>query len=128
DGDDLDEHRVADAADVGDAINIAVGQLGDVDHAVLPRQQLDEGAEVLDGHHAPFVDLAELHPGGHPLDAVAALLGAGGRGAGDGDDAGVLDVDLGPRLLLEPPDRLAAGADQHADLLRVDLDLDEPGG
>ena len=79
DGDDLDEHRVADPADVGDAVDVAVGQLADVDQAVLAGEDLDEGAEVLDGHDAALVDLADLDALGHRLDPVAALLGAGGR-------------------------------------------------
>src|SRR5207244_11742342 len=42
-------------------------------------------------------------------------------------DLVVLDVDLGARLLLDPPHDLAAGADDLADLLLTDLDRDEPG-
>ena len=47
-----------------------------------------------------------------------------GRG-GSLDHAGpgtLLDVDPAPRLLLQPTDGLAALADDHADLLGVDLD------
>src|SRR5206468_2299096 len=46
--------------------------------------------------------------------------------AGEGDDPAVLDVDLGPGLVLEAADRLAARADHQADLVGVDLDLDQP--
>ena len=52
DGDHLDEHRVADPADVGHAADVAVGQLADVDQAVLAGQDLDERAEVLDRRDA----------------------------------------------------------------------------
>jgi hypothetical protein len=74
-----------------------------------PGQDLDEGAEVLDRGDAPLVDPADLDPLGHRLDLVAGRLDPGGVEPGEGDDAGVLDVDLGPGLLLEGPDRLAPG-------------------
>src|SRR5262249_52908747 len=100
----------------------------DVDQAVLAGQDLDEGAEVLDRRDAALVDLADLDPFSHGLDAVPGRLGAGGIGAGEGDDPAILDVDLGAGLLLEAADRLAARADDQADLVGIDLDLDQPGG
>ena len=101
DGDHLDQHRVADPADVVDAADVAVGQLADVDQAVLAGQDLDERAEVLDRGDAAFVDLADLDPFGHRLDLVAGGLGPGGVDAARRDDAVVLDVDLGAGLFLE---------------------------
>ena len=56
--------------------DVAVGQLADVDQAVLAGQDLDEGAELLDGGHAALVDPADLDPFGHGLDLVAGGLGA----------------------------------------------------
>src|SRR5512135_155217 len=117
DGDRLDEHRVADPADVGHAADVAVGQLADVHQAVLAGQDLDEGAEVLDRRDAALVDPADLDPFGHRLDLVAGGLGAGGVGARQRDDAVIFDVDLRPGLVLEAADRLAAGADHETDLL-----------
>src|SRR4029079_18886387 len=42
--------------------------------------------------------------------------------------AGVFDVDLGARLVLQAANRLAAGSDDQPDLLGIDLDLDQPRG
>src|SRR5205807_531653 len=110
---------------VVDAGDVAFGHLADVDQAVLAGQDLDERAKVLDRGHAPFVNPADLDPFGHRLDLVAGRLGPLGAGGGDGDDTAVIDVNLDPGLFLEPADRLAAGADQQADLVWVDLDLDQ---
>ena len=78
DGDHLDQHRVADPADVGDARDVAVGQLADVAQAVLAGQDLDEGAEVLDRGDPALVDPADLDALGHGLDLVAGRLGPRG--------------------------------------------------
>ena len=54
-------------------------------------------------------------------------LGAGGVHVRDVDRAVVVDVDLGAGRFLDALDRLAARADQQADLLRVDLDVSSRG-
>ena len=54
------------------------------------------------------------------VDQGVALLAVGRV---DADGAVVVDVDLGVELLGQRADRLAALADDHADLLGVDLDL-----
>ena len=125
-GDRLHQHRIADPADVRHAGNIAIGQLADVDQAVLAGKDLDEGPEFLDRGDPALVDPADLHALGHGHDLVAGRLGPRGLEAGERDDAAVLDVDLGAGLFLEPTNRLAAGADDQADLLGIDLDLDQP--
>ena len=92
---DLDPDHVADVDHVLHLLHPAVGQLGDVDHAVLAGGQLDEGAELEDADHLAVVELAHL---GHKHDGLDGLLGgvAGGLvGARDIDGAVVLDVDLG---------------------------------
>ena len=68
-------------------------------------------------------DLGVLGHRDDPLDAGLDQL-AGGRV--DANRAVVVDVDLGLELLRDAPDRLAALADQGADLLRVDLDRGDP--
>src|SRR5690606_19385008 len=75
-----------------------------------------------------FVDLAHLHVGGDVEDALARRLAALGRDAGDRDGAVVLDLDGGAGLLLDAADDHAALADDVADLVRVDLDLDDARG
>ena len=75
-----------------------------------------------------LVDPADLDAFGHGHDLVAGGLGPRGLRAGKGHDAVVFDVDLGAGLFLQAADRLAAGADDQADLLGIDLDLDQPRG
>ena len=58
-----------------------------------------------------------------PLDEGVALRA---RLRVDADRAVVLDVDLGLELLGQGADRLAALADDHADLVDVDLDRRDP--
>ena len=62
DGDHLDLQLVADLADVFDLADVLVVQLADVAQAVAARQDLDEGAEVLDRRDPALVDLADLAP------------------------------------------------------------------
>ena len=94
---------------------------------VLAGGQVDEGAEGLDVHHGAQIHLAHLdllH------DAVDDPLGLGRRrlvGGGDGHGAVVLDVDLHAGLGNDAVDGLAAGTDDVADLVGVDLEADDPG-
>src|SRR5581483_1887180 len=63
--------------------------------------------------------------GGDVLDALSRRLAALGRNAGDGDGAVVLDLDGGAGLFLDAADHHAALADDVADLVRIDLHLDD---
>jgi len=89
--------------------------------AVAAGEDLDKGAEVLDGDDAAFVGLADLDLAGEAGDE---LLGAGHGGAGvgvDADSAVVIHVDLGAGFGTDALDGFAAGADQQADLILRDL-------
>src|SRR3954468_11142002 len=107
---------------------LAGRDVGDVQQAVGALGELDERAEGgrLDDLAGELV--ADLDLLGHRADAVhqGVALGAGRRV--DEHLALVVDVDLGLVLLLERADRLAALADQQADLLRIDLDRADPRG
>ena len=85
---------------------------------VAARHNLDERAEVLDARDAAFVNPADLHRRGQRLDAGHCRLGALHVVAGDGHRAVVLDLDHGAGRFLNAADRLAARADQGADLVR----------
>src|SRR5699024_5292671 len=89
---------VADVEHVLDLLHALVGELGDVEHAVLAGQQLDEGADGDDAHHLAGVLLADLHAVGDALDDLAGLGRSLGVGGGDEDAAVVLDVDLDARV------------------------------
>ena len=84
DDDDLD--LVAHVENVLDLLHAALGDAGDVQQAVLARQQVDEGAEGLDGDHATGVLLARLGNLDDELDALDGLVD-GLAGAADKDGA-----------------------------------------
>src|SRR5574343_991388 len=83
---------------VRDFLDALVGNLADVQQAVLARQQIDQGTEGQDLGDRAFVDLADFDFGGDLLDAALGLVGLGGLGGGDGDGAVFLDVDLAAGL------------------------------
>src|SRR5262249_31182613 len=95
DQEDLDLDLVAHLDDVIDALDVLVGELGDVAEAVGFGGDLDERAEILEADDLAGVDLADLHLGGHRLDDVAALLGGGGVHRRDVHCTVVLDIDVG---------------------------------
>ncbi len=124
--DDLDLDLVAHVEDVLDPLHAALGHAGDVEQAVLARQELHEGAEGLDAHHAAHVLLAQLGHLDDGTDALGGLL-AGPADARDEDGAVLLDVDGGAGVVLDAADDLAAGADDVADLVRGDGEGDDLG-
>ena len=71
------------------------------------------------GGDAAFVDLADLDFFGHaPRSCRVAASAPAASAVGDVDRAVVLDVDLGAGRFLDAADRLAARADEQADLFR----------
>ena len=99
-------------------------QLRDVQQSFDAGNDLDEGPERRRALHDAFVHLPHfrlLHDARHH---VARALG-GLAYAGDRDQARVVDVDLGARLLLNAADRLALRADEIADFVGTDLDGDD---
>src|SRR3954470_2492565 len=96
-----------------------------MEQAIASRHQLDDRAEVEQAQHRALVDLADLDVGGEVLDLLLRRLAAFGGDAGDGDGAVVLDLDRGAGFLLDAADDHTALADDVADLVRVDLQLDD---
>ena len=90
----------------------AVGALGELDERA-ERRRLDDLAGEL---------VADLDLLGHRPDAVDERVALARRLRVDEHLALVVDVDLRLELLLEAADRLAALADEQADLVGVDLD------
>ena len=60
DADAFDPDHLADLDDVFGPLHAEVGQLGDVDEAVLAREHFDEGAEFFDRDDATVIDLADF--------------------------------------------------------------------
>ncbi len=113
----LDRRDPAPGRDVGD-VQQAVGALGELDERA-ERGRLDDLAGEL---------VADLDLLGHRADPVDQRVAELPVGRVDEHLALVVDVDLGLELLLQRADRLAALADQQADLLGVDLDRRDPRG
>src|SRR5438445_9670714 len=102
----------------------AMLQLRDVQQSFAAGNDLDKGPERRRALHDAFVHLPNfrlLHDAGHH---VARALG-GLAYAGDRDQARIVDVDLGARLLLNAADRLALRADEIADFVGTDLNGDD---
>src|SRR5829696_1094322 len=121
--DDADLDLVALVEHLLDRVRPLAGRdVGDVQQAVGALGQLDEGAERrrLDDLAGELV--ADLDLLGHRADAVHQRVALGARLGVDEDLALVVDVDLRLELLRQAADRLAALADEQADLVRVDLD------
>mmetsp|Transcript_78776 Transcript_78776/g.218920 ORF Transcript_78776/g.218920 Transcript_78776/m.218920 type:complete len:772 (-) Transcript_78776:1232-3547(-) len=117
----LDLDDLAFLQEVGHLLDALVGDLADVQQAVLAREQVHEGAEVQDLDDRAFVDLADFDLGRDLLDALLGQRGLLGIGRGDGDGAVFADVDGRTGLFGQRADGGAALADHVADLLRVDL-------
>src|SRR5436190_19377771 len=103
-------------------LHAEVGEFGDVAETVLAGHYFNEAAELLDRDDAAFVDLVDLdlleHLGddllgpGHPSRIVRV----------DVHGAVVLHIDLASGLRDDAFNVFALRPDQHADLLRVDLE------
>src|SRR5262249_54556825 len=118
-----DVERVAALDHVLDVADSAGADVRDVQQPVRPLLQLDERAELrrLDDLRIPelVTDLGLLRQRLDRRDRRLRLVAVGGV---DEDRAVLLDVDLHLVVGFERANRLAALADHHADLLRVDLD------
>src|SRR5688500_3156003 len=119
---DLDLHLVADLHEVLDATDAVGRDLGSAHEALLAGEVLHERADAHDPRDLPVEDLADLGLLGDALDHRDRLRATLRLRTGDAYRAVVLDLDARVRLALDRADHLAAGADDLADLVRVDLD------
>ena len=123
----LDVEHVAARDHVLDVADAARADVRHVEQAVGALLQLDEGAELgrLDDLRV-LVLVADLRALRQPFDRSDRGLCLRALGRVDEDRAVLLDVDLDLVVGLEAANRLAALADDEADLLRVDLDRRDP--
>src|SRR5262245_61199704 len=122
--DDIDD--VAAAHHVFDMRDPARADVRDVEEAVGALLELDERAELRRLHDLAGERVADLRLLRDRLDCSdrgGSLLAVGRV---DEDRAVLLDVDLHLVVGFEATNRLAALADDHADLLLVDLDRRDP--
>src|SRR3954469_16870633 len=105
---------------------LARGDVRDVQQAVGALRELDERAEGGRLHDLAGVLVADLDLLGHAPDALGERVAQLTAARVDEHLALVVDVDLGLVLVLQGADGLAALADEQADLVRVDLDGEDP--
>src|SRR5690606_3023674 len=117
--DDLHLDHVADVHHVLDAVHALFGQLGDLHHAVLVREDLHERAEGHDPGDGALVDLADLDLLREALDLPDGGLHTRGVLAADEDRTVLLDVDGRTGLGDDRVDHLAARPNDRADLRGV---------
>lgn len=89
-----DADGLADFEDVGNFVDTFVADLGDVEHAVNTGKDSDEGAEIFDGGNCALIDFADFWFFDEGFDPVESFLDGDVVVAGNGDEAGVFDVDL----------------------------------
>src|SRR5690606_33766333 len=118
----LDLDHVAELDHVFDALDSVVVDLADVQQALGAGHDLDEGAEAHDALDLALVDLAGLWLRGEALDDLEGALDGLLIVAGHVDGAVVLHVDLATGGVDDALDGLAAGSDDDADLVWLDLD------
>src|SRR5262249_18108087 len=88
----LHPHRVADRDDLGRVVDVAPGELGDVDQAV-DALQVDEGAEVDDVRDLALDNLAGLEAAENLLAHLLALLLEDGAAGEDHVVPGAVELD-----------------------------------
>ena len=101
--------------------------LGHVQQSLFVGQDLDESAEVHDARDGALVDLADLGLCREALDDLQRPEHGIGVGAGHVHRAVVFHVDGHAGLIDDALDGLAAGSDDDADLVGLDLDGRDAG-
>ena len=109
---DHDRDLVSDGEHVLDPIDTnrrVLGELGDMDEAVLAGKDLDKRTVRHDADDFAVVDLAALDAKllGEAQDALNSGLSPGGLRRGDGNGPIVVDVDARSRFLLDGADHLS---------------------
>ncbi len=124
DADTLDDHLVAQLADVFDVVHAEVSQFGNVDEAFLARKTFDEYAEFFHGAHDAFISFLDFDLSRnqvHFIDSAGELLCIDCK---DGDPTGVVlvDINLATGILGDAFDILTTWTNKRADLVGRNLD------
>ena len=109
----LDLHVLADLEHLGRMVDVAPGELGDVDQAVHP-VQVDEGAEIDDVGDLPVDDVARVEPVENRLAHLLALVLEDGAAREHDVVARAVELDhLAAELLPEELVQVLHAADVH---------------
>ena len=93
--------------------------------SVLSGEEFDEGAKVSDADDLSVIDLSDLHALREHLDLFTCGVYGSLIGCADGDDALVINFEVGPGLLLDASYDASAWPDESADFLGIDDDADK---
>src|SRR5712664_4208005 len=88
-------------------------------------EDFDKGAEVHNPVHRADIRLANFGLGSQPADASDRSFSGGAVGGGNRNRAIVIYVYLRAGLFNQCPNHLTAWSDDVANLIRIDLDLDD---
>ncbi len=105
-----------------------IGQLGDMHHAIHPRQNFNEGAVALGAHNRTNIRLADLDRFSQRFDFAYGRLRAGAISRRDVDRTVIFDINLDAILLLHGANLLAARANDLPDLLRIHVNGQDARG
>ena len=98
-----------------------IGKLGDMHQTICPRQDLHESTEIGNLYDGSFIDRAHFRFLGevfyHFNRSLAFFFGVGS----DFNQTGIIDFDAGVGFALNAANYFAAGSDDLADFIRVDL-------
>lgn len=122
DSEDFNENLFAFFEDIGDVIDVSVGEFGDMDHAVGAGEDFDESAEVHNFFDGTEVDVPDFSLAGDTVDHVDSFLQADAVVCGDLDGAVVLDIDLCAGGSADVSDRFSACADDFANFFGFNPD------
>ncbi len=101
-----------------------IGELRDVNHAILTRQELHKHTVALNALHSTRIDTPNLGVLGQCANLLHRTVYRSSICPSNVDIALVLNVDLHIATLLNGTNRLTTRPNHRADLLRVDLDGD----
>src|SRR3954469_10387067 len=122
DTDALHPDHLADLGDVFGAVHAEIGQLGNVNQAILTREHFDECTEFFDRNDATVIGLADFDFAGHAADDFLRAGHAFGAGRVNVNGTVVLDINLSAGLGDDALDGFATRSDERADLLRINFD------
>ena len=121
-GEYLDDDLLTFLEDVGDIVDVTIGQLGDVAKTFGAFEDFDECTEIHDLGNGSQIDFAGFGFANDAVDHFEGLVDGHTLIGSDRDGTIVLDIDLSTGNCADILDRLAAGTNDFADLAGIDLE------
>jgi hypothetical protein len=121
----LDEDLLPFFQFVTHVLDTAIGNLGNVQQTVCSGKDFNKRPKVHNSVYRAEISLADLGFRRETSDTIDRRLSSGGTRGRNRDSAIVRNVDLGPRLFNQRSNNLAAWSNDVANLVGIDLDLDD---